>query len=104
MWLTDYTGYSDYASLFMFYSGIICAAGTGTLVYYTKHQTYKICLFMAAAHQLAFIGKVVIDCFEDPSNHNLFPFEMIMLFGIDLIFSFIVAAIVRLTLKVTGNK
>ena len=99
MWLTDYTGYSDYASLFMFYSGIICAAGTGTLVYYSKHKTYKIVLFMAAAHQLAFIVKVFIDSIQDSTNHNMLPFEIIVLLGIDLIFSFIIAAIMKQILK-----
>jgi hypothetical protein len=30
------------------------------------------------AHQLALIVKVVIDIFENSTNHNLLPFEMII--------------------------
>jgi hypothetical protein len=35
------------------------------------------------AHQIALIIKMVIDGFADPTNHNLAPFEMLMIMGFD---------------------
>jgi hypothetical protein len=37
------------------------------------------------AHQLALIVKVVIDIFENSTNHNLLPFEMIIYLFFDVL-------------------
>ncbi len=99
MWFTNYATYSNYSQVFLLYGGVVCAIGSGFLAYYGKHKTWKIIFFIAAAHQLAFIGKVFIDGMEDPTNHNLLPFEMITLLAIDLLFSLGVAALVKQTQK-----
>jgi hypothetical protein len=99
MWFTNYATYSNNSQVFLLYGGGVCAIGSGLLAYYTKHKTWKVIFFLAAAHQLAFIGKVFIDGREDPTNHNLLPFEMIILLAVDLLFSLGVAALVKQTQK-----
>jgi len=104
MWLTNYATYSNYGNLFLVLGGIACAAGTGVLAYYTKQPFYKIYFFIAGAHQLAFLLKVFIDGREDPTNHNLLPFEMIFLLIVDLFFSYISFSSTRAVSKTTRIK
>ena len=99
MWLTNYATYSNNSGIFLLYGGIVCAVGSGFLTYYTKHTTWKIIFFIAAADQLAFIGKVFIDGREDRTNHNLLPFEMIIILVVDLLFSLILSVLVKQTQK-----
>jgi hypothetical protein len=45
--------------------------------------------------------RVVLDGMEDPTNHNLWPFEIVMTFGIGMIVTFPFAALGALLRRVT---
>ena len=84
MWVVDYGQYAN--NYRIPFSGVIIAAVCAyILAYNTVHKKSKLTLYVIAAHQLAFLIKVYIDCLEDPTNHNLLPFEMLILLVLDAI-------------------
>ena len=81
MWFISYSEYEKNN----FIPVILCALCAAILVYKTVHNKWKIMLFVIAAHQVAFLIKVIIDCISDPTNHNLLPFEIMVLIILDAI-------------------
>ncbi len=79
MWLISYSQYEKN----IFIPVILCGLCAAILVYKTVHNKWKIMLFVIAAHQVAFLLKVIIDWISDPTNHNLLPFEIIILIIFD---------------------
>ena len=89
-WLSTYTQYLN-NTLFSMYAIAVTAISAGILAFKTKDKKRYILLYTMGAHQVAFIIKMIIDCSADPTNHNMAPFEMIILIIADGIFSTITA-------------
>jgi hypothetical protein len=84
MWFTTYTQFIN-NSLFSFYSILVTAICGSILGFVTIHKFFKILFFVIAAQQISFLIKVYLDCRIDPTNHNLVPFEIIILFIEDFV-------------------
>lgn len=84
IWIVDYHHYQ----LNSIYFKASCA-GFGViallLFFLTKYHFKEIFLYAAIAHVAALIIKVIIDCIPDPTNHNLWPFEVGMALFFDAI-------------------
>lgn len=94
MWLSSYTQYLNH--LWIGGSSVlVAAAGAGWLGWKTKHTFRFILGYGLGAQVLGFTGKLIIDCIPDPTNHNLFPFEMIFFLVIDLVLISILLFLVR---------
>ncbi len=85
MWLSTYTQYLN-NPLFSVYAIAITSVTAGILAFKTKDKKRYILLYTMGAHQVAFIIKMIIDCNADPTNHNMAPFEMIILIIADAVF------------------
>jgi hypothetical protein len=84
MWVVDYNQYAN-NGLIPFSGVVIAAFCAGILAYNTVHKKSKLTFYVIAAHMVAFLIKVFIDCSKDPTNHNLLPFEMLILLVLDTI-------------------
>lgn len=56
----------------MFVGGFLLTLGM------TRHR-FRVCLCLLLTFFAANTVMIVIDCIPDPTNHNLFPFEFVML-------------------------
>jgi hypothetical protein len=81
-WVIDYTTYLNNPR-YTIVSILILAISAGIIKATTSHRKREIILVAMGAHQIALIIKMVIDGFADPSNHNMAPFEMLMIMGFD---------------------
>lgn len=84
MWFTTYTQFIN-NSLISFYSILVSAICGCILGFVTGHKFFKILFYIIAAQQVSFLIKVYLDCRIDPTNHNLVPFEIIILFIEDFV-------------------
>jgi hypothetical protein len=84
-WMIDYTTYLN-NKIFTFASIIILTFAVFIIKATTAHKKREIILIALGAHQLALIIKMVIDGYADPTNHNLAPFEMLIILILDSIF------------------
>ena len=83
-WFIDYHTYTSiHVNTYLSFALVaICAS---FIFYKFQYKFWNVLLLSLAAHQLALIIKVIIDIFEDSSNHNLLPFEMIIYLFFDFI-------------------
>src|SRR5476651_623531 len=81
LWVTSYAQYSNH-NIILVLSILSSAACACIMAYKTTYRKSTIILYIAGAQQIGFLLKVCKDCNEDPTNHNLFPFEMVLLFGL----------------------
>jgi hypothetical protein len=56
---------------------------------------------IGSAFPAIIFARVVLDCMEDPTNHNLWPFEVVMAVGLGMIVTFPFAAFGALLRRVT---
>lgn len=82
------------------YSVIILAIAAGYIKYTTNHGFWETILVAMSSHQVALILKFVKDGFEDPTNHNLAPFEMIIFLAIDFFVLLIAMVIVTFIVQI----
>ena len=94
-WLTNYPTYTS-NTIYSIYSVVILAIAAGYIKYTTKHGFWETILVAMSSHQVALIIKFIKDGFEDPTNHNLAPFEMIIYMVIDFIILLISMFIVKI--------
>jgi hypothetical protein len=92
-WLTNYQMYINNAN-FSIYSVIILAIAAGYIKYKTNHGIWETLFVVMSSHQVALIIKFIKDGIEDPTNHNLAPFEMIIFLMVDFIIFLITLFIV----------
>jgi len=83
-WLTNYQVYSNNI-IISIGSIIILAILAAYFRFKTNHNFWEIVFVALSAHQVALILKFVKDSFEDPTNNNLAPFEMLFILFIDFI-------------------
>lgn len=83
-WLTDYRTYS-LNSTNTYISIGSCFLGAFILSLFTGLSFIEKLATPLIAHLIAFVIKLVIDGLEDPTNHNLFPFEIIFYMVIDAV-------------------
>jgi peptidoglycan/LPS O-acetylase OafA/YrhL len=83
MWLSTYTQYLNHLWITGL-STLLCAICAGIIAFKTNHKKRKIVFYVVGAHQVALLVKIVIDCIPDKTNHDLAPFEMLMLLVVDL--------------------
>jgi hypothetical protein len=95
MWLSSYTQYLNHLWI-TGCSVLVCAIAAGIIAFKTAYKKAGITLYMALANQAALLIKIVLDCIPDPSNHNLAPFEMVLLFIADFVVIGIIVIICRL--------
>jgi hypothetical protein len=81
-WLTNYEVYTHNPYISIWSVSVIVILG-GVIKYLSNHKKREIILVVLGAHQFSFLIKVYIDGFEDRTNHNLLPFEMIIFLFID---------------------
>lgn len=81
-WITDYATYS-LSSVYTYVSIGSCLLGSLILALVSDLKFVEKILTALGAHMIAFIGKLLLDWREDPTNHNLFPFEMAFYLFID---------------------
>ena len=81
-WITDYATYS-LSSIYTNVSIGSCMAGALLLALFTDLKYVEKVLTALIAHMMAFLVKLLLDWREDPTNHNLFPFEMVFYLFID---------------------
>lgn len=93
-WLSSYSAYLHNPFIAGF-PILLCAIAAGWLSWTTRYSYWSLLGFTFAAHTLAFMGKVTIDCIADPSNHNLLPFEILMYLIIDFVLFSIVILLTR---------
>ncbi|MEN9701929.1 MAG: hypothetical protein RIR55_1266 [Bacteroidota bacterium] len=82
-WVTNYASLT-HKPFITISSILILGLFAGILKYITKHSFWELVFVGLSVHQLAFIIKIYIDGLEDPTNHNLAPFEMLLYLLIDL--------------------
>jgi hypothetical protein len=58
---------------------------------------------VGSAFPAVVFARVVLDCMENPTSHNLWPFEVAMAFGVGMIMSFPSAAFGWLLRRVTNR-
>ena len=83
LWIVDYQHYQ----LNSIHFKASCAAfGVIALLLFifTSHRFKEIFLFAAIAHLAALFIKIIQDCIPDPTNHNLWPFEIAIALIIDV--------------------
>jgi hypothetical protein len=95
MWVVNYDQYTNLPWI-SFSSILIAALCAGILAYNTVHRKSKLILYVVAAHLIALIIKIVIDCMKDPTDHNLFPFEVAFFFIVDMICCLALVLLARL--------
>ena len=83
-WITNYHQYTG-SILYTITSVIICGIASLILTFITAHKKVKIVFYSCAALMVAFLIKVYIDGREDPTNHNLVPFEMVIIGAVGLL-------------------
>ena len=76
-WIIDYNTYLSNIS-YSFASMGLCMLGALILGSFTDLKYKEKVMVALASHMLAFLSKVFLDTLEDPTNHNLFPFEIII--------------------------
>lgn len=81
-WITDYATYS-LSSIYTYVSIGSCMAGALLLALFTDLKFLEKLGTALASHMMAFLVKMLLDWREDPTNHNLFPFEMVFYLLID---------------------
>lgn len=81
-WITDYATYS-LSSVYTYVSIGSCMAGALILALFTDLKFFIKLGTALASHMMAFMVKMLLDWREDPTNHNLFPFEMAYYLFID---------------------
>lgn len=74
-WITDYATYS-LSSVYTYFSIGSCLLGALILALITDLKFIEKLGIALVSHMIAFMVKLIIDTQEDPTNHNLFPFEM----------------------------
>ncbi len=102
LWMVDYHHYQ----LNSIYFKASCA-GFGfialLLVILSKYTTKKVFLYAAIPHVAAILIKVIIDCIPDPTNHNLWPFEIGMAVVFDLAI-FLPVWVVRILIRLSKKQ
>lgn len=101
-WITDYATYS-LSSIYTYVSIGSCMAGALLLALFTDLKYVEKLLTALFAHMMAFLVKLLLDWREDPTNHNLFPFEMAYYLFIDGIGSVVLLFIGTFLRKWTGK-
>lgn len=74
-WITDYATYTS-SHIYSDVSMGLCVLGAFILSLFTDLKYRAKVLVALVSHMFAFLFKVFIDCLEDKTNHNLFPFEI----------------------------
>jgi hypothetical protein len=83
-WFIDYNTYLNFP-IFTIVSVVIIAFSAGHIKANTRHKKREIILVAMSAHQVALIIKILIDSLTDPTDHNMAPFEMLMIMFMDAI-------------------
>lgn len=92
-WLINYHTYTSNHN-FTYLSFFLFAVTISFICFKFDYKFWNVFLMSLAAHQLALILKVVIDFFENSTNHNLLPFEMFIYLIFDILISISVLFIV----------
>ncbi len=85
IWFLNYHTYSK--GMFMIISEVLVFLLATYMAFRVKDKNKTIFFTVAGGFILAIILKIVIDIFIDPSNHNLWPFELILFMIAAVIFS-----------------
>ena len=85
MWLTGYQSYNTYA----YYAFGILSLLSFLFILFTYCPWKELLKMQLLGFFFAWVVKVILDIREDPSNHNLLPFELVIL----LLVAFIVTSI-----------
>jgi hypothetical protein len=102
-WVTDYNTYQK-KPIYTTVSFLIIAICAGYIKATSKHRKREILLAALGAHQIALIIKMVFDGLGDPTNHNLAPFEMLMILVADFVVCLISIYMVVLAQFLTKKK
>ena len=98
LWVVDYQHYQMNS---IYFKASCAAFGVIALLLFifTSHRFKEIFLFAAIAHVAALFIKIIQDCIPDPTNHNLFPFEIAIALIIDVAIFLPVALIMYMVKK-----
>ena len=83
-WLINYHTYTSNHN-FTYLSFSLLALTISFIFFKFDYKFWNVLMMSLLAHQLALIVKVVIDIFENSTNHNLLPFEMIIYLFFDVL-------------------
>ncbi len=83
-WLINYHTYTSNHN-FTYLSFSLLVLTISFIFFKFDYKFWNVLMMSLLAHQLALIVKVVIDIFENSTNHNLLPFEMIIYLFFDVL-------------------
>ena len=84
LWLINYHTYTSNHN-FTYLSFSLLVLTISFIFFKFDYKFWNVLMMSLLAHQLALIVKVVIDIFENSTNHNLLPFEMIIYLFFDVL-------------------
>lgn len=84
LWLINYHTYTSNHN-YTYLSFFLLVLTISFIFFKFDYKFWNVFMMSLLAHQLALIVKVVIDIFENSTNHNLLPFEMIIYLFFDVL-------------------
>ena len=84
LWLINYHTYTSNHN-YTYLSFFLLVLTISFIFFKFDYKFWNVFMMSLLAHQLALIIKVVIDIFENSTNHNLLPFEMIIYLFFDVL-------------------
>ena len=84
LWLINYHSYTSNHN-YTYLSFFLLVLTISFIFFKFDYKFWNVFMMSLLAHQLALIVKVVIDIFENSTNHNLLPFEMIIYLFFDVL-------------------
>ncbi len=84
LWLINYHTYTSNHN-YTYLSFFLLVLTISIIFFKFDYKFWNVFMMSLLAHQLALIVKVVIDIFENSTNHNLLPFEMIIYLFFDVL-------------------
>ena len=84
LWLINYHTYTSNHN-YTYLSFFLLVLTISFIFFKFDYKFWNVFMMSLVAHQLALIVKVVIDIFENSTNHNLLPFEMIIYLFFDVL-------------------
>ena len=84
LWLINYHTYTSNHN-YTYLSFFLLVLTISFIFFKFDYKFWNVFMMSLLAHQLALIVKVVIDIFENSTNHNLLPFDMIIYLFFDVL-------------------
>jgi len=104
-WIWWRPSYQEYMEAGFYWETLPLMAGVAMFLSWIGGiETVPTTLVVGSAFPAIILGRIVWDCFQDPTRHNLLPFELVFAFAFGMIMTFPLAWIGSLLRRITRRK